>query len=102
MLLKISFQNEDFSDEEIEIFQDLIDEWFNEYIELVCLSGVTNNYLHLLGAGNLFHYIKKWGNLYRYQQQGWEMKNGMISALLTGILGEEVPAESMVMHTHHA
>jgi hypothetical protein len=38
--------------------------------------------MHLLGAGHLYHYIKKWGNLYRYQQQGWEMKNGMISAFV--------------------
>jgi Holliday junction resolvase RusA-like endonuclease len=79
--IKVAFQHDDFSDEEIEIFQDLIDEWFYEYVELVGLPGVTN-YMHLLGAGHLYHYIKKWGNLYRYQQQGWEMKNGMISAFV--------------------
>jgi hypothetical protein len=79
--IKIAFQHEDFSDEEVEIFQDHIDKWFYEYIELVGLPEVTN-YMHLLGASHLYHYIKKWGNLYRYQQQGWEMKNGMISAFV--------------------
>ncbi len=80
-VIKIAFQHKDFSDKEIEIFQDLIDEWFYEYIELVGLPGATN-YLHLLGAGHLYHYIKKWGNLYQYQPQGWEVKNGMISAFV--------------------
>jgi hypothetical protein len=50
------------------------------YVELLGLSGVTN-YMHLLDAGHLYHYLKKWGNLYRYQQQGWEMKNGKLAAL---------------------
>jgi hypothetical protein len=49
------------------------------YVELLGLPGVTN-YMHLLGAGYLYHYLKKWGNLYRYQQQGWEMKNGKLAA----------------------
>jgi hypothetical protein len=36
----------------------------------------------LLGAGHLYHYLKTWGNLHRYQQQGWEMKNGMIASFV--------------------
>lgn len=79
--IRVAFQHEDFTDEEVEVFQDYIDEWYYEYIELVGLPGITN-YMHLLGAGHLYHYIKRWGNLYRYQQQGWEMKNGMISAFV--------------------
>jgi hypothetical protein len=38
--------------------------------------------MHLLGAGHLYYYLKKWGNLYRYQQQGWEMKNGVIASFI--------------------
>ncbi len=80
-VIKIAFQHEDFSDEEIEIFQDLVDEWFYLYVELLGLPGVTN-YIHLLGAGHLYQYLKLWGSLYRYQQQGWEMKNGIIASFI--------------------
>ena len=80
-VLKIAFQHEDFTDNEVEDFQDLVDEWFYHYVELLGLPGVTN-YIHLLGAGHLYEYLKRWGNLYRYQQQGWEMKNGIIASFI--------------------
>jgi hypothetical protein len=67
-----------FTDDYLKEFQDLIDEWFYEYVQLVGLPGMTN-YMHLLGVGHLYFYIKKWGYLYHYQQQGWEMKNSTIA-----------------------
>jgi hypothetical protein len=57
----LAFQHEDFGDEEIEGFQDLIDEWFFQYVEMLGLPGVMN-YMHLLGVGHLYHYLKTWGN----------------------------------------
>jgi hypothetical protein len=81
LVIKLAFQHEEFGDEEIEAFQDLVDEWFYLYVELVGLQGVTN-YIHLLGAGHLYFYLKVWGSLYRYQQQGWEMKNGIIASFI--------------------
>jgi hypothetical protein len=61
--IRVAFQHEDFTDEEVEVFQDYIDEWYYEYIELVGLPGITN-YMLLLGAGHLYHYIiKRWVNL---------------------------------------
>jgi len=81
LVIKLAFQHEEFGDEEIEAFQDLVDEWFYLYVELVGLQGVTN-YIHLLGAGHLYFYLKVWGSLYRYQQQGWEMKNGIITSFI--------------------
>jgi hypothetical protein len=80
-VIKIAFLHEDFSDDEIEIFQDLVDEWFYLYVELLGLPGVTN-YSHLLGAGHLYQYLALWGSLYRYQQQGWEIKNGIIASFI--------------------
>ncbi len=80
-VMKLAFQHEDFGNEEIEEFQDLVDEWFYLYVGLLGLPGVTN-YMHLLGSGHLYHYLKSWGNLYRYQQQGWEMKNGVIASFI--------------------
>jgi hypothetical protein len=78
-MMKVAFQHDDFNDDDVELFPDMIDEWFYHYVELVGLPGITN-YVHLLGAGHLYFYLKKWGSLYRYQQQGWEMKNGIIAS----------------------
>jgi hypothetical protein len=80
-VMRFAFRHEDFSDDDVEDFQDLVDEWFHQYVTLVGLPGITN-YIHLLGAGHLYFYLKKWGNLYRYQQQGWEMKNSVIASFI--------------------
>jgi hypothetical protein len=69
-VMQFAFLHEDFLVNDIEDFQDLVDEWFYQYVQLVGLPGITN-YIHLLGAGYLYFYLKKWGNLYCYQQQGW-------------------------------
>jgi len=61
-VIKVAFQHEDFGDEEIEEFQDRVDEWFYLYVELVRLPGLTN-YMHLLVAGHLHYYLKTWGSL---------------------------------------
>ncbi len=72
-VLSIAFKHEDFSDEDTEEFQDVVDDWCYHYVELLGIEGVSN-YAHLLGAGHLYPYLKKWGNVYRFQQQGWEKK----------------------------
>jgi hypothetical protein len=54
-MIKVAFQHKDFSDEEMEEFQDWVDEWFYLYMELVRLLGITT-YMHLLGAGHLHYY----------------------------------------------
>jgi hypothetical protein len=36
------------------------------------------NYIHILGSGHLPYFAKKYGNLYRFSQQGWEALNQMI------------------------
>ncbi len=68
-VLSIAFRHEDFSDEDIEKIQDIVDEWYYHYVGLLGIEGVSN-YAHLLGAGHLYPYSKKWGNLYHFQQQG--------------------------------
>jgi hypothetical protein len=79
-VMKFAFHHEDFSADEVEEFQDLI-EWFYQYVHLAGLPGITN-YMHLLGADNLYFYVKKWGNLYHYQQQGREMKTSVIASFI--------------------
>jgi hypothetical protein len=80
-VMKFAFRHKDYSDDNVEDFQDLIDEWFYLYVQLTGLPGITN-YMHLLGARYLYFYVKKWGNLYRYQQWGWGMKNNVIASLI--------------------
>jgi len=85
-VIKLAFhQHEEFGNDEIEAFQDLVDEWFYLYIKLLGLPEVTN-YIYLLGAGHLYQYLKVWGSLYRYKQQGWEMKNGIIASFINSII----------------
>ena len=79
--MSIACKWEDFMDDEIKDVQDLIDEWFDLYVNLLGLEGITN-YMHLLGAGHLPFYLKKWRSLYHFEQQGWESKNGKISSFI--------------------
>ena len=98
--MMITCKRDDFMDDEIEDFQDLMNEWFDLYINLLDLEGITN-YMHLLGAGHLYFYLKKLRSLYCYKQQGWESKNGKISHLSMDEceeLGQEV---STALITHH-
>ena len=38
----------------------------------------VTNYIHVIGAGHLVFYLKKYKNLARFQQQGWEALNGLL------------------------
>ncbi len=42
-------------------------------------DGITN-YIHILGGGHLRYYLKKWRNLHRFQNQGWEAYNQQVQA----------------------
>lgn len=46
---------------------------------MVGYDGVTN-YIHMLGAGHIRYYLRKWKNLHRFQNQGWEAYNAMIAS----------------------
>jgi hypothetical protein len=36
------------------------------------------NYIHIIGSGHLSYFGKKYGNLYRFSQQGWEAMNKLL------------------------
>lgn len=59
--------------------QCLADDFFIQWIELTGYDGVTN-YIHLIGAGHLRFFLNRWGNLHRFQNQGWEAYNAMVTA----------------------
>jgi hypothetical protein len=76
-LMEFARKRTDFTEEEIVDFQDLADEFFERWIDLKHLDGL-GNYFHLVGAGHLSFYLREWGNLFRYSQQGWESMNSLI------------------------
>jgi hypothetical protein len=68
-------------DEEQELFQDLIDDFFEIWVSLFGRADVTN-YLHLLGSGHVYHFMKKYKCLYIYSQQGWEALNSVCTGFI--------------------
>ena len=73
-------QKEDFLDDQIDLFQHLCDVFFQKWIDLHQRDGI-GNYIHMVGAGHLSYYLRKWRNLYRYSQQGWEALNSQIKTV---------------------
>ena len=69
----------DFTDVEIEKCQDLIDLFFQDWVDLHGRDGMTN-YIHLLGAGHISEYLYRHRNLYRHSQQGWEAFNKLLKS----------------------
>jgi hypothetical protein len=64
-------QEDDFSDAEIELFHDQSNAFMTAWLEVASQSKVTN-YIHMLGSGHFVYYLKKFRNLYKYNNQGWE------------------------------
>jgi len=68
---------EDFDGDAVSAFQKDIDEFYQLWVELWGLEGVTN-YIHMMSSGHLSTYLFKWKNLYRHSQQGWEAFNSLV------------------------
>jgi len=72
--IKLLRKPTDFSDEEIEEFQSLIDSFYEKWIALVGTEGITN-YVHMLGSGRIQYCLLVHRNLYKFSQQNWESLN---------------------------
>jgi len=79
LCIKSLQQKEEFSEENVDNFQAHADNFFRQWLDLTGYDGITN-YIHMLGAGHVRYFLKKWKNLNRFQNQGWEAYNGMIAA----------------------
>ena len=64
----------DFTDEQVEEFQDMADDFFSKWLHRFGEKHVTN-YIHMFGAGHMQYYLRTYRNLYRYSNQGWEALN---------------------------
>ena len=82
---EIMTQHHDYTDEAIENFQNLVD----EFMQLWCIGGKIfpegrrgmTNYFHMLSSGHIKFYMNRWRNLYRYEQEGWESLNWLIKEI---------------------
>ena len=79
LCIKALQQKTDFSESDIDNFQCVADSFFWNWINVTGYDGITN-YIHMLGAGHIRYFLRKWKNLNRFQNQGWEAYNGMIAA----------------------
>jgi hypothetical protein len=69
------------TEEEVDMFQDLVDDFFEKWLQIFGHEGVTN-YIHLLSSGHINYFMKKYGCLYLYSQQGWEALNSTIQTFI--------------------
>jgi hypothetical protein len=76
-LMELLRSRVDLTVEEITKFQRHCDQFFNQWIAIHGISGVTN-YIHFLGSGHAAEYLHEWGNLYQHSQQGWEAFNSLL------------------------
>jgi hypothetical protein len=77
-LLKV---HRELSDDEMEYFQDLVDDFFSMWVDIFGDEGITN-YVHMLGSGHILYFMKKYGCLYLYFQQGWESLNNTVQTFI--------------------
>jgi hypothetical protein len=68
-LMTKAWQREDFSDEDIESFEEMCNEFHENWILLNGQKGIIN-YFHMVGAAHLTYYLRHYWNLYRFSQQG--------------------------------
>ena len=58
-----------YSSDKVDAFQNMADDCFISWLDLVGYDGITN-YFHMLGAGHVRYYLHQWGNLFHLQTKG--------------------------------
>jgi hypothetical protein len=79
-LMEVAKKRDYFEIADVEEFQDQADEWFLKWHALHGYDGMTN-YIHLISSGHLAFYLREWGNLWKYSQQGWESLNSLMKSV---------------------
>jgi hypothetical protein len=74
---KLIEQHNDFSDNDLLQLHFMSNAFMCQWVDLYGLTHMTN-YIHILGSGHLPYFAKKYGNLYRFSQQGWEAVNQLL------------------------
>ena len=71
-----------FDEARLQILQDTMDDYCDAYIERHGNRDIFN-YLHVIQAGHIRHQIRRFGNLFRYANVGFEAYIGTIRSYLT-------------------
>jgi len=74
LAMEILRKRSDYTNQDIEMLQDLIDSFFKKYLSETGVEGITN-YLHMLASGHIRYYMELHHNLYKYSQQCWGSLN---------------------------
>ena len=69
-----------YTDDDLDNFRDVSYEFYLKCVTHIGLTGITN-YLHMWGCGHIHYCMKKYRNLHRYSQQGWEGLNSKITSV---------------------
>jgi hypothetical protein len=67
--------------EETGKFQDLMDDFFQLWIELFADKGLSNC-IQLLGSGQILYFLNKYDCICMYSQHGWEALNNTVKAFI--------------------
>jgi len=72
--MKILRKRSEYTTQDITVFQNLMDDFFEKYVAETGNEGITN-YIHMLASGHIKYYMEVHKNLYKFSQQGWESLN---------------------------
>ncbi len=78
-VIRILRRLQNFTEALIDQFQNEADDFCAAWFNLVGYDGITN-YVHMLGSGHIRYFLRKWGNLFKLQNQGWEQYNARVQA----------------------
>jgi hypothetical protein len=76
--MSILREQQEFIDEKVVAFHDHKDNCFQLWIQIWSIDGCTN-YTQMLSSEHMIEFTCKWGNSYKFLQQGWEKLNLIIS-----------------------
>ena len=73
-MMSLAKQHNDMTDTDLDKFHILSQVFMATWIDLGPNQPVSN-YIHMFGAGHMTYFLRRYGNLYRFSQQGWEALN---------------------------
>ena len=73
-MMDLAKQHDDLSSTDLDKIHILSQAFMASWIDLGPNQAVSN-YIHMFGASHMTYFLKRYGNLYRFSQQGWEALN---------------------------
>jgi hypothetical protein len=93
-------QNRNFTDSEVDILQKQMDKWTRNWIELNNKEGI-NNYTHIMASKHGTYFLKRYINLYRCSNQGWDFQIKQVSKHKAIMFEEIMNAQRNLFNLHN-